>query len=337
MIAEAGFYNRVQNMTVLKPSPSRFEWLNFRQTAVRDLAFALASPPLLCQWPTEFIPQRTIELPDHQFWQSHYQRYLPRLRALDDDPTELNQSLAKLSSSRLGIRFEALLSFWLNDHSNHWHDFELLAKNIQLKDEKRTIGEVDFIIENKLTHEIEHWELSLKFYLGEGALQPYEWRGLNDRDTFGRKIKHTLQKQFNVDRIHLPELGEKTINKRVAIFKGRLFYPDQVLDSAKESLANWLHPDHLQGTWGYQLPSEINWRRAARREWLTPEPTPLQQIKPTYLIHGLYLGTPIEQAIDDQINPIERMIRVPSHNYPYRKTYTVPTNCKPIAQKQLNI
>lgn len=318
-------------MTVLQPSPSRFEWLNFRQTAVRDLAFALASPPLLSQWPTEFTPQRTIELPDYQFWQNHYQRYLPRLRALDDDPTELNQTLAALPSSRLGIRFEALLSFWLNDHSGHWHDFELLAKNIQLKDEKRTIGEVDFIIKNKITQKIEHWELSLKFYLGEGALQPYEWRGLNDRDTFGRKIKHTLARQFNVDRILLPELGEKTIDKRIAVFKGRLFYPDQVADSAKESLAAWLHPEHLRGTWGYQLPSDITWRRAARREWLTPEPSPQKQLKPIYLIHGLYLGMPNGQIIDDQINPIERMIRVPVVRYPYNKSYIALTDCNPIA------
>lgn len=304
-------------MSVLQPSALHFEWLKFRQTAVRDLAFALASPPLLSQWPTEFTPNRAIDLPDHQFWKSHFQRYLPRLRALDDDPTELNQTLAKLPSSRLGIRFEALLSFWLNDHSGDWHDFELLAKNIQLKDEKRTIGEVDFVIKNKLTDQIEHWELSLKFYLGEGALQPYEWRGLNDRDTFGRKIKHTLQRQFNVDQIHLPELGEMTIDKRIAIFKGRLFYPDQVAESVKESLATWLHPEHLRGTWGYQLPREINWRRAARREWLTPEPNPQPQIKPIYLIHGLYLGLPIGAVSDDRVNPIERMIRVPSVRYPY--------------------
>jgi len=308
-------------MTVFQPPQARFEWLNFRQPAVRDLAFALASPPLLSHWPTEFAPHRTIELLDDPFWQSHFQRYLPRLRALDDDPTELNQSLAKLPSSRLGIRFEALLSFWLNDHSGHWHDFELLAKNIQLKDEKRTIGEVDFIIENKLTHEIEHWELSLKFYLGDGSLQPYEWRGLNDRDTFGRKIKHTLQRQFNVDCIHLPEWGETTIHKRVAIFKGRLFYPDQVANSAKKSLATWLNPEHLRGTWGYYLPKEIIWRRAARREWLTPEPKPWQQIKPIYLIHGLYLGTPATQAVNNETNPIERMIRVRTEHSPYTKKH----------------
>ncbi len=308
-------------MTVFQPSEVKFEWLNFRQPVVRDLAFALASPPLISHWPAEFTSHHQIDLPDEQFWQSHYLRYLPRLLALDLDPTELNQTLDKLPSSRLGIRFEALLSFWLNDHSGDWHDFELLAKNIQLKDEKRTIGEVDFIIENKITGEIEHWELSLKFYLGESALRPYEWRGLNDRDTFGRKIKHTLDKQFNVDHVDLPEFGKKTIDKRIAIFKGRLFYPDLMTNTVKESLATWLHPHHLRGTWGYHLPTRINWRRAARREWLTPEPNPDVQINPVYLIHGLYLGQLIEHIENQEKPPIERMIRVNTFHVPFSKTY----------------
>jgi uncharacterized protein len=314
-------------MTVLQLPQSRFEWLDFRQPAVRDLAFALASPPLLSHWPTGLAPRHVVELPDYQFWQSHFQRYLPRLRALDDDPAELNQALDQLSSSRLGIRFEALLSFWLNDHSSDWHDFALLAKNIQLKDDKQTIGEVDFIIENKLTQKIEHWELSLKFYLGEGLLQPNQWRGLNDRDTFGRKIKHTIHKQFNVEQIDLPLFGIKTITKRCAIFKGRLFYPDTVDvgvkydaskdDSERKGMTAWLHPNHLRGTWGYDLPEGIIWRRAARREWLTPESFPMQQIKPMYLIHGLYLGQPMGAQIDHKIVPMERMIRVKTSSVPF--------------------
>jgi len=311
-------------MTAFQPaevSGCNFEWLKFHHPAVRDLAFALASPPLLSHWPTEFSSHQVIDLPDYAFWQGLYQRYLPRLQALDLDPTPLEQLLAALPSSRLGIRFEALLSFWLKDDSGDWHDFQLLAQNIQLKDEKRTIGEVDFIIQNKITGDIEHWELSLKFYLGEGILRPYEWRGLNDRDTFGRKIKHTLSKQFNVDQIHLPHLGKKVIDQRRAIFKGRLFYPDFVAEDLKESLTGWLHPDHLRGTWGYDLPQDISWRRAARREWLTPDPRPIAQIQPIYLTHGLYLGQTDASLEDREMPPIERMIRVNTVHVPFSKAY----------------
>jgi hypothetical protein len=312
-------------MTVLQATPSHLEWLDFLQPAVRDLAFALVSPPLLMKWPKDLVPQRSIDLPSEEFWQIHFQRYLPRLRSLDADPTELNEMLARLPTTRLGIRFEALLSFWLKDHTQHWHDFELLAKNIQLKDDKRTIGEVDFIIKNKITGEFEHWELSLKFYLGEGALQPFEWRGLNDRDTFGRKIKHTIERQFNVNQIDLPVIGTKSIQKRRAIFKGRLFYPDHVNQLTKKSVLNWLHPQHLQGTWGFVLPQEVNWRRAARREWLTPEPTPTPQTNPIYLTHGLYLGQSSKSIGNVAIPPIERMIRVKTLQIPFNKSYkTIP-------------
>jgi hypothetical protein len=307
-------------MTVLEPPQSTFEWLNFKQPAVRDLAFALASPPLLAHWPEKLTPTQNIDLPDFTFWQQYYFRYLPRLQELDDNPTALNQVLADLPSTRLGIRFEALLSFWLKDQSGAWHDFELLAQNIQLKDHKRTIGEIDFLIKNKLTGEIEHWELSLKFYLGEGHLEPFEWRGLNDRDTFGRKIKHTVERQFNVTEIEHDILGKQTIQKRRAVFKGRLFYPDEPLNSATpESHLEWLNPAHLRGSWGYHLPREISWRRATRREWLTPEAQSPEDICPRFLIHGLYLGYPLNRTDRSATKiPIERMIRLPVRKIPYR-------------------
>ncbi|AXI03345.1 DUF1853 family protein [Aquirhabdus parva] len=306
-------------MTVLEPPQSTFEWLNFKQPAVRDLAFALASPPLLAHWPELLAPTPHIDLPDFTFWQQHYRNYLPRLQELDDNPSVLNQVLSDLPSTRLGIRFEALLSFWLKDQTGSWHEFELLAQNIQLKDHKRTIGEIDFLIKNKLSGEIEHWELSLKFYLGEGHLKPFEWRGLNDRDTFGRKIKHTVERQFNVNEIEYEGLGKLLIQKRRAVFKGRLFYPDTLLNSvATQTHLDWLHPAHLRGSWGYQLPDNVNWRRAARREWLTPEAQNRDDMRPRFLTHGLYLGYPLDLT-DYSLTmiPIERMIRLPIRRIPY--------------------
>ncbi len=306
-------------MMVLEPPLSTFEWLSFKQPAVRDLAFALASPPLLAQWPKELTPEQPIDLPSFAFWQKYYLNYIPRLQELDLDPTELNQFLAELPSTRLGIRFEALLSFWLKDQAGIWHDFELLAQNIQLKDHKRTIGEIDFLIKNKLTSEIEHWELSLKFYLGEGQLQPFDWRGLNDRDTFGRKIKHTIQRQFNVEHIEHDTLGKKSIQTRRAVFKGRLFYPDPQHDAAQQHVdLTWLDPAHLRGTWGYHLPASSIWRRAARREWLTPNAHQHAEFTPRFLTHGLYLGYPRHQTdLSPTITPLERMIRLPNRKTPY--------------------
>ncbi len=301
------------------PSVHSLAWLQFNEPAVRDLAFALASPPLLAAWPHDLQPETLIDLFSADFWRSHYERYLPRLQSLDVDPRPLHDALDQRSSSRLGVRFEALLSFWLKDKSADWHDFVLLAQNIQLKDHKRTTGEIDFLIENQRTGETEHWELSLKFYLGEARLAPFDWRGLNDRDSFGRKIRHTITHQFNVSEIHHPTLGLKTIQKRRAVFKGRLFYPDAKLYAAADLVAttDWLHPEHLRGSWGYELPIGIDWRRAARREWLTPTTATACGQSLYYLSHGLYLGYATAHTTSASRAPIERMIRVMPNHAPY--------------------
>jgi hypothetical protein len=307
------------------PAPdqnSSFAWLRFQHAAVRDLAFALASPPLLAAWPIHLTPPIPVDLFSAEFWHSHYARYLPRLLALDLDPEPLETALASLSSTRLGVRFEALLSFWLTDKSADWHEFVLLAQNIQLKDHKRTIGEIDFLIHNQTTLEVEHWELSLKFYLGEARLAPFDWRGLNDRDSFGRKIKHTLSHQFNVSEIDHPTLGLITIQKRRAVFKGRLFYPDAPHSAAADLAATtaWLHPAHLRGTWGYDLPADYAWRRGARREWLTPTAISADAAPLRYLSHGLYLG--YEAPLTASMSPRrERMVRVMPRRPPYRDAY----------------
>ena len=301
---------------------SAFAWLRFHQPAVRDLAFVLVSPPLMAAWPSELQPSSAVDLFSLEFWHHHYLRYLPRLLALDQDPAPLDQALAAVSSIRLGVRFETLMSFWLKDKSADWHDFVLLAQNIQLKDHKRTIGEIDFLIENTVNGEIEHWELALKFYLGEARLTPFDWRGLNDRDSFGRKIKHTLIHQFDIHAIDHPLLGQYPIDKRRAVFKGRLFYPDhrRYAEADLTATRNWLHPAHLRGTWGYDLPRTLHWRRAARREWLTPTPLHANGLALPYLSHGLYLGFD-PSTPSDGMAPVERMVRVMPMRAPYLASF----------------
>ncbi len=331
-------------MMQIQTPPASFDWLRFNQPAVRDLAFALACPPLLASWPTGLTPSLPIDLPDASFWQAHYQRYLPRLLDLDQDPAPLTAYLERMPSTRLGLRFEGLLGFWLLDQSGPWHEYDVLGQNIQLKDAKRTIGEMDLILRNHASGQIEHWELSLKFYLGENHFEPFDWRGLNDRDTFGRKIRHTILHQFH-DESSVLARNHPAVDLRRAIFKGRLFYPDRattlddhlpaMIDTyTQHALAetqHWLHPDHLRGTWGYDLPQQLSpthpsslcWRRALRREWLTPEPDLDADDFPSilYRTHGLYLGY---EASDHALQaPLARMIRLPYARIPYRAGFQI--------------
>ncbi len=56
---------------------------------------------------------------DSQTWQRHLSRYHPRLEFLDQHPEELIKFVQQLKSTRLGLRFEMLVWFWLLDDAYH--------------------------------------------------------------------------------------------------------------------------------------------------------------------------------------------------------------------------
>lgn len=261
-------------------SPATQPWLQFKTSEVRQLAFCIASPPLLQHWPDG---SSMIDLPDHQFWLTHFQRYLPRLKQLDVHPAPLLQHLHTLRSTRLGIRFESLLAFWLLE--DDYHPYKVIGHSIKRMQGNRTLGELDFVLLNRQSGHIEHWEVAIKFYLGEACFLAGEaegWVGLNRRDTLGRKLQHLQTHQFNVSSIE-----GYPIDRQRAIIKGRLFYPrHQTLPAP-----SWIAPGHLYGTWGHALPAlntDKIWRRAQRLEWLCEHEAESPSHNPHYWTDGLY-------------------------------------------------
>lgn len=263
------------------PAPIEQPWLQFKHDAVRQLAFCIASPPLLQAWPDA---QMEIDLPDQVFWQQHFQHYLPRLIQLDANPQALLQHLQTLRSTRLGIRFESLLGFWLQDSS--YHHYQVIGHSIKRMQGSRTLGELDFVLLNRQSGHIEHWEVAIKFYLGEAGFFAQDWVGLNRRDTLGRKLRHLRAHQFSLD-----GLDNIKIDVQRAIVKGRLFYPVH----QPITLASWIAPQHLHGLWGYSLPSlhtlhtQGIWQRAQRLEWFCESANLIAQAHhPYYWTDGLY-------------------------------------------------
>ena len=119
-------------------------WLQFKHPLVRQLAFAVASPNILSALPLELDIQHAFHFHPSQIWRQHFQIYLPRLKQLDQDPKELEDFMAQLKSTRLGLRFEMFMWFWLLDH--RYHAYELLGHSIQIINGARTTGELDFLI-----------------------------------------------------------------------------------------------------------------------------------------------------------------------------------------------
>lgn len=198
---------------------------SFKHRCVRDLAWVIASPPLV----SGVFENKGYETK----WWSHadclkeLEDCKPMLQRLDEDPQALLNHLKQLKSKRLGLRFEAFISFWLAFISPN---FKLLLQNIQLYEIASdasilTIGEVDFIIQELLSGKTIHLEVAVKFYLGTAPLEDnYRWFGTNTHDQLGKKADHLKQHQTQ---LLLNNKGKVpyVIDERQCLLKGRLFYP----------------------------------------------------------------------------------------------------------------
>ena len=76
---------------------------------------------------------------------------------------------------------------------------KLLAANIQIQSPTKTIGELDYLLEQGKTKTQIHVELSCKFYLFDpDSLGTFEqkWIGPNKKDSLQDKINKLREKQF---------------------------------------------------------------------------------------------------------------------------------------------
>ena len=69
-------------------------------------------------------------------------------------------------------------------------DYEVLLHNLPIRDEKQTIGEIDFILRETCTKELVHVELTYKFYIINPKISEpmHQLMGPNRRDMFFRKM-----------------------------------------------------------------------------------------------------------------------------------------------------
>jgi uncharacterized protein len=249
-------------MPFSEPNSLMEPWLEFKNPIVRQLAFAIASPNLLSTIPNDLEIKNSFELHDHQFWQQHFKNYKTKLFALDRDSTELEDFLSHLKSTRLGLRFEMLIWFWLLD--NKYHHYELLEHSLQIIDGPLTVGELDFVLLNTQTNEIEHWEVALKYYLAEEDYSLPFWYGLNREDTLARKLNHFTQKQFQFS-----EVKNYKIERKFAVIKGQLYLPENI-DQAV--IPDWLNRHRRLGKMKDIVSLDLNfYQPLARDEWICPK------------------------------------------------------------------
>ncbi len=134
-----------------------------RHPAVRDLAWTLLAPPLLRRTPE---PQRHPLAASR--WRQEPERLAAWLREQERQPQHLAAWLAQWPRQRLGLYYEHLWQFALEQAP----DVRLIAANLPVRDGGHTLGELDLLLRDD--DGIHHLELAIKLYLGPQS-GPGDW------------------------------------------------------------------------------------------------------------------------------------------------------------------
>lgn len=232
----------------------------FRHPLVRALAWLIGSPTLL----------RGPAVVDDAWCQDALAQSQTWLSALDRDPAALEGYIAERRITRIGRLAEALLGYWLR----HDGRFALLAENLAVRDGGRTLGDFDFVLRDRQSGQVFHWELTVKFYLHRPEIAGFSgYVGPGEKDLLAAKAGHIAERQLQLaytpaGRAALAHLGVSKIEAR-AFCKGWLFYPGAALVPDMPDL----NPGHARGSWWRHGTGEIvpGGRHVVldRLQWLT--------------------------------------------------------------------
>ena len=240
---------------------------SFKDPHVRALAWSIGGPSMIAA---------TADLPtvSTSTFSTYLDHATPWLQQLDEDPSPLHGFLEEASCWKVGLHFEAMVDFWLQ-HGSH---YTLVARNLQVQEEKRTLGAFDFIIRNE-RGQAEHWEIAVKFYLQRGdGTQREHWVGPNKRDRLDLKLDRMAGHQLPLSktkpgRAALASIGIPEAPTPRAWVKGMLFRPfheeTHTVPGAErgEPRGVWVEGGHFE-TYAKAFP-ESRWLLRERPDWLS--------------------------------------------------------------------
>ncbi|TXS92785.1 DUF1853 family protein [Parahaliea maris] len=247
-----------------------------RQRAVRDLAFACLSPPLLRSGALPGAPAPVSN--------TGFAATAERLRwlvALDHNPAPLLARLAAHPQTRLGLYFETLWQFFLEQDA----EVELLTHNLPVRQAGQTVGEFDCLYYCYRRQRAVHLELAVKYYLHrqDAGCDWDQWLGPNSRDRLDLKLTRLLthQSQLSLHPAGAALLEAKCIRDplREVEVKGYLFHHLQEDAVAPEgfnrarSLDTWCYLKELDSA----LQAGETYRVLPRLEWLAAAEVPAQE------------------------------------------------------------
>ncbi len=172
-------------------------------------------------------------------------------------------------------------------------DLQLVCCNLVIQGDQRTLGELDAVVFDQRAQCYEHWEITLKFYLGVRA---NHWPGPDPRDSFDRRLRRLRDHQFALSNTPqaqqaLAAAGVPRIDRRRLFSRGRLYYPTDT-QLAPPSGA---HVGHARGQWWSRstLPADWLWEPIPKPQWLCLSP---MSNKSTNRVAGPELLDYVQQA-----------------------------------------
>ena len=197
--------------------------------------------------------------------------------------TTHKQHYPALPAFRLGHVFEDVV----NEFIKLSIDCDLLARNIQIYDSTRTLGELDCLYYHRVDQQAVHLEIAIKFYLYYPELLPQKtthskssgldrFIGPGGKDRLDKKwtrlINHQLKLSDNpsaletlrTKKLPLPDHSE-------LLLTGYLFYPYEMnkneIFNQNQALQHVIHPQHQYGWWLTAGNIELLEAHAYKEDW----------------------------------------------------------------------
>lgn len=274
---------------------------HWQHPLVRDLAWLIEAPDLLCLDDVKRPGLKELGLADPQV----RQRFLDHLNT---NPEPLEAQLGGPFRHRLGYYYEQLWQHLLMLAPGT----RLLAHNLPVIEEQRTLGELDLLYTSRESGLPTHLEVTIKYYLGlpEGPGAPdnqARWIGPGGMDSLAIKRAHLQHHQLPIANTpqardalarHLGVCPPGHLLQRLAM-PGVLFYPmDRTLPPPHQA-----NPQHFKGQW-------LHWR-----DW--------QQLIERFPrgMHGAWLNKPHWLALP----PLEQLVPLAQLSYQLANHFATDT------------
>jgi len=155
------------------------------------------------------------------------------------------------TKQKLGHLYEDVLSRALHGSAQ----FEVIAKHVQIfTEDRRTLGELDFVLFEAARQRYIHLELAVKFYLAVQVKGTWMYPGPDPRDHWERKLERMESHQFKLaqspeakallrDKWNIPSIDPEQL------IYGVIFSP---IDTPSAPLPRATDPGCRRGIWLYQ-------------------------------------------------------------------------------------